>query len=241
MTGLHAIAWRSLRARPLRTVLTSIGVALGVAVLYAGLATNAGIDAAVDRAVATMVGSADLRVASFGEGGLSEAAVDAVETAPGVAVAAPTLERRTYLGLDLFGPGDALPAPVSVVGVVPVAEARLHDLTVAQGTALPDDAASLAPVALVSATLAREDELRLGDTVEIQGPAAPVVVEVIGILAGDGPWSGVTGRAVVVPLGVAQAAFDTTGVTRVDVGLDAGASTSSVIAALDVARIFAPI
>ena len=240
MTGLHAIAWRSLRARPLRTALTSIGVALGVAVLYAGLATNAGIDAAVDRAVATMVGSADLRVSSFADGGLSEAAVDAVEAAPGVAVAAPTVERRTYLGLDLFGPGDALPPPVTVVGIVPAAEGRLHDLTLDEGTALPDDAASLAPVALVSATLAREDELRLGDTIEIQGPAAPTTVEVVGILAGDGPWSGATGRAVIVPLGIAQAAFDTTGVTRVDVGLDAGTSTSSVIAALEASIVDGP-
>ena len=74
MRGLNRLAWRGLRARPLRTGLTMAGVALGVAVLFAGLATNAGIDAAVDRAVATMVGSADLRVASFGEGGLSEAA-----------------------------------------------------------------------------------------------------------------------------------------------------------------------
>ena len=240
MTGLHAIAWRSLRARPLRTALTSIGVALGVAVLYAGLATNAGIDAAVDRAVGTMVGAADLRVSAFGEGGLSEAAVDAVEAAQGVAVAAPSLEQRTYLGLDLFGPGDDLPPPVTVVGIVPSAESRLHDLALEDGVALPDDPSSLAPVALVSATLARQDELVLGDTVEIQGPAAPTTVEVVGILAGDGPWSGATGRAVIVPLSVAQAAFDTTGVTRVDVGLDDGTSTSSVVTALEASIVDGP-
>ena len=72
MRGLHGLAWRGLRARPLRTSLTTIGVALGVAVLYAGLATNAGIGAAVDRAVGTMVGRADLRIAAFGETGLTE-------------------------------------------------------------------------------------------------------------------------------------------------------------------------
>ncbi|MBA2299605.1 MAG: hypothetical protein H0W22_02410, partial [Chloroflexi bacterium] len=61
MRGLNRLAWRGLRARPLRTGLTAAGVALGVAVLFAGLATNAGIEAAVDRAVATLVGRADLR------------------------------------------------------------------------------------------------------------------------------------------------------------------------------------
>ena len=32
------LAFRSLRARPLRTILSGLGVALGVAVLFAGLA-----------------------------------------------------------------------------------------------------------------------------------------------------------------------------------------------------------
>jgi putative ABC transport system permease protein len=240
MTGLHALAWRSLRARPLRTTLTTIGVALGVAVLYAGLATNAGIDAAVDRAVTTMVGKADLRVASFGEGGLSSATVDTIEALPGVAVAAPTVEQRTYLGLDLFAPGDALPAPVTVVGIVPAAEAALHDLAIGAGTALPETASVVAPSALVSATLAREDGLRLGDTLEIQGPAAPTTVEVVGILAGDGPWSGATGRAVVVPLAVAQAAFDTVGVTRVDVALEPGTTAATVVDGLGAAIVDGP-
>ncbi len=110
MRGLNGLAWRGLRARPLRTALTTIGVALGVAVLFAGLATNAGIEAAVDRTVDTLVGEADLRVAAFGETGLSETTYDTIAALPGVAVAAPSLERRTYLGLEQFVPGDILPA-----------------------------------------------------------------------------------------------------------------------------------
>ncbi len=64
--------------------------------------------------------------------------------------------------------------------------------------------------ALISATLALEDGLSLGDPLEVQGPGEPLTVRVIGILAGDGPWAGPSGRAVVVPLAVAQAAFDET-------------------------------
>src|SRR4051812_33540115 len=111
MRGLHGLAWRGLRARPLRTSLTIVGVALGVAVLSAGLSTNAGIGASVDRAVGTLVGRADLRVAAFGETGLSMDSLAAIADAPGVEVAAPSLERRTYLGTGLFGPGP-LPDPV---------------------------------------------------------------------------------------------------------------------------------
>ena len=80
MGGLNGLAWRGLRARPLRTGLTVAGVALGVAVLFAGLATNAGIEAAVDRAVSTLVGQADLlgpgrplRTLNFGRRGANTA------------------------------------------------------------------------------------------------------------------------------------------------------------------------
>lgn len=229
MRGLNGLAWRGLRARPLRSALTTVGVALGVAVLFAGLATNAGIDAAVDRAVTTMVGRADLRVASFGETGLTEATVATIAATEGVAVSAPTFERRTYLGLELFAPGDELPPPVTVVGILPGPEAALHDLTLAAGAALspPDE-----PSALVSATLAREDGLTLGAALTVQGPEAPMTFRIVGLLADDGPWGGSAGRVVVVPLAMAQQVFDETGITRVDLGLAPGASAVAVTSAL---------
>ena len=82
MGGLNGLAWRGLRARPLRTGLTVAGVTLGVAVLFAGLATNAGIETAVDRAVSTLVGRANLRVAAFGEIGLSRDTLASIAGTP---------------------------------------------------------------------------------------------------------------------------------------------------------------
>jgi putative ABC transport system permease protein len=226
--GLHGLAWRGLRARPLRTSLTTIGVALGVAVLYAGLATNAGIGAAVDRAVGTMVGRADLRIAAFRETGLSEETRLAVTAVPGVEVAAPAFERRTYLGTGQFGPGP-LPPPVTIVGIDPTLEPRIHDLTLSAGAALPADGMT---EALVTATLAREDAITVGDRLGLQGLDAPVYLRVTGILAGDGPWSGATGRAVVTNLPVAQSVFGADGLTRIDLELADGTEPTTVIEAL---------
>ena len=223
MGGLNGLAWRGLRARPMRTGLTVAGVTLGVAVLFAGLATNAGIEAAVDRAVSTMVGRADLRVAAFGESGLSEATLATIVATPGVAVAAPAFERRTYLGAESFGPGDPLPPPVTVAGIEPAAEAALHDLTLSAGTVLTGDPGE----ALVNATLAREDGLAVGATIDIETIDAPVHLRIVGILAGDGPWAGGGGRAVIVPLETAQAIFTSEGVTRIDIG------THSAVAVTD--------
>ncbi len=237
MRGLHPLAWRGLRARPLRTLLTTTGVALGVAVLFAGLATNAGIDAAVDRAVATLVGRADLRISSFGEAGLTDDTVATIAGTPGVAVVAPAFERRTYLGLDRFAPGDELPAPVTVVGIDGDTEGRLHDLTLAAGAALarPEERS-----ALVTATLARQDGLAVGSELTIQGPAAPMPVRVVGILAGDGPWGGVSGRAVIIPLETARTAFLDDGLTRVDIDLAEGTDPAAVVDAFEAGLLTQP-
>ena len=232
MRGLNALAWRSLRARPLRSALSAIGVALGVAVLSAALATNAGIDAAVDRTVATLVGTTDMRVSAFGETGLSAETVELIAGTPGVAVVAPAIERRTYLGAELTGPGDTLPAPVTVVGVDPLLEPRLHDLSLLEGTALPAANGTDASDALVSATLARADGLTLGSEVTVLGAGEPATLRIGGILAADGPWAATGGRAVLVPLAVAQAVFDAPGVTRVDVGLADDADPAAVTRAL---------
>ena len=224
--SLTGLAWRSLRARPLRAFLSTVGIALGVAVLFAGLATNAGIDASVDSTVRGLLGRADLRVAALGEGGLSAETVRTIGSTPGIAVAAPALERRTYLQAVVPGAvGAALPPPVTVLGVDPATEALLHDLPLIAGSQLADPDESSA---LITQGLAEQDGLHLGSLVTVQSAGDPVTYRVVGILAGDGPITGAFGRTMVVPLRTAQAAFGQTGVTRVDIGLAEGVDTSAV-------------
>ena len=91
MRALDALARRTLVARPLRTILTIVGIALGVGVLVAALVVNAGLDAAVERSVRDQLGRTDLRVAAFEERGLSPASLAALTTTPGVAVVAPEM------------------------------------------------------------------------------------------------------------------------------------------------------
>ncbi len=120
MRAANALARRSLLARPVRTVLTVIGIALGTGVLVAGLILNAALDAAVDRSVADIIGRADVRVAAFEEQGLSSESVTVVATTPGVATVAPSLQRRTYPLAS--GASATLPAPVTVVGIARAAD-----------------------------------------------------------------------------------------------------------------------
>jgi putative ABC transport system permease protein len=222
--SLNGLAWRSLRARPLRATLSILGVALGVGVLFAGLSTNAGIESSVGSTVHDLIGRTDLRVAAFGERGLSPATVGVVADTPGVAVVAPALERRTYL-VPGFGTADTLPPAVTVLGVDPTAEAALHDLVLVAGSSLQllDE-----PSALITERLAAQDGLSIGSPISMQTTGDRASYRVIGIIAGDGPLTSAFGRTVVLPLQTAQGLFDTTAVTRIDIGLAPGASAVAV-------------
>jgi putative ABC transport system permease protein len=226
--GLSPLAWRGLLARRVRSALTIAGIALGVGVLYAALATNAGIDASVERTVRDMVGRADLRVAAFSDRGLAAATVDAIRGTPGVAVAAPAVERRTYLQA---APTATTPRPpVTVLGIDPGLDPRVHDLAIVAGSALarPDE-----PSALITERLSRDDGIGLGAEIVLQGAGAPTPLRVIGIIAGDGPLVGAIGRIVVVPMQRALETFALDGPSRVDLVLAPGASATSVTAVLE--------
>ena len=244
MTGLGRLAWRSLRARPLRTSLSVIGIALGVAVLFAALATNAGIEAGVSRTVDDVMGRSDLRVGAFEEHGLSPASLAAIRATPGVAVAAPLLEQRTYLQRDpLATPAPsagAYAAPVAVVALDPAidgAAGGIHDIRLASGLGLP---AGNEAEALVPAAFARDLGLELGGSVTLLGVNGPVSFKVVGLLAGGGPDPTTAGRTIIIPLAASAALFGSRGASWVDVTLASGYTVDGVAAGLDQRLTFEP-
>jgi putative ABC transport system permease protein len=233
----NALARRSLLARPVRTVLTVIGIALGTGVLVAGLILNAALDAAVDRSVADIIGRADVRVAAFEEQGLSSESVTVVATTPGVATVAPSLQRRTYPLAS--GASATLPAPVTVIGIARAADPAVHDRRLAEGAPLgtgDDDGA------LVSAELAREDGLGVGSTITLLGDPAvdPIVFRVVGVLAPTPADPDPARRSVVVAIEAAQHLFATDRVTAADVLVAVGADPAAVTAELEQRLTFEP-
>ncbi len=228
MRRLSSLAWRSLGARSARSFLTIAGVALGVAVLFASLSAGSTMDAAVDRAAADEMGRAVLRVQALEERGFSSAAVHAAEQAVGVSVAAPALERQTYLAVSPSQTASAkLPAPVTVLGIDPVREIALHDMPLASGRLLT---ATDGQSALISETMASQERLGVGDSISLNGTVAagPQPFRIVGIVQGDAPVPDAGGRLIFVPLASAQTLFGTTGVTRVDLGVQAGTSVNSL-------------
>ncbi|MBP1705422.1 MAG: hypothetical protein H6Q36_1161 [Chloroflexi bacterium] len=242
MGAIHSLARRTLFARRARTILTILGIGLGIGVLVAAVVTNASLDAAAASTVRERLGNADVRISALEERGLSPASVAAAAAAPGVAIAAPQLEARTYPRLSATGGGAALPDPVTVIGVDPVVDPKVHARPLSAGSGLPADRAD---VALVSEALARDDGLVVGETITLEGAAdaKPAVLTVTGIVAATG-GPDPAGRNVVVPLATAQALFqpgDAGGrVSRVDVVAADGADPSAVEEALVAALALEP-
>jgi putative ABC transport system permease protein len=217
--GLDRLAWRAIAARPLRSLLTIVGIALGIAVLSASLTLGAALDQAVDRTVRDMVGRADLRVSGFLESGLSEESVSTIVKTPGVLDAAPVIEHRTFpFGTAAGGTAEA----VTVLGIDPASYLRLHDLPLASGTSL---GGSTEPIALITETLAAEDGYVVGGKLSLLGSGGTTELRIVGILPGVGPIPG-SGRTVVVPIDLARVTFGLHGATRVDLHLAPGAYQS---------------
>jgi ABC-type lipoprotein release transport system permease subunit len=182
--GLGRLAWRSLWARPARSILTLVGIALGVGVLFASLATNDGIDRTIDRTVRDDLGHADLQVAAFAETGLSDATLAAIRGTPGVVVAAARIERPTFIATPI-GTGPAIHPPVTVLGVDPARDHLIHDVAGSADLGTPAGTSNGAK-ALISRLLATEDELSIGSSLTLQGIGEPAAstVTVVGILPG---------------------------------------------------------
>jgi putative ABC transport system permease protein len=230
--GLRPYAWRSLAARPWRSLLTAVGVALGVAVLTAALVTSNGLDRAIDRTVEDVAGTADLTVSAFGETGLSADTIERLAALPGVAVAAPVIERRTYL-LPSLDAGDWAADPVAVLGVDPAIDGRVRAQRFVVGTGL---GSRTAPEALISQSFATASGLTVGDELQLFGAAdaAPDAgrFTIVGVVAGDGPVAGAAGRVVVIPLERAHALFDIDGAGRVDLVATSQSALDGIRAAL---------
>ena len=208
------------------------GVALGVAVLFASLSAGATMDAAVARAAADEMGRAAVRVEALEEHGLSRDSLAAIAGTAGVDVVAPALERKTYLAASpSLSPAAEPPAPVPVLGIDAVAEPKLHDLPLSGGRLLTSaDSGN----AVITETLASQERLRIGDSITLNGGSTgPAAFSIVGIVSGDGSVPDAAGRLVIVPLASAQALFDMTGVTRVDLSTQPGVTASDLIGHLE--------
>lgn len=226
MLLIRWVTLRSLRTRPLRTLLSAFGIVLGVAGLLAIQITN---QTALDSLTALFAGTAgrtDLIVTSARENrqGLPEKFLRRISDSPEVAAAVPSLQVKTSLGSSS---GDAtMPfsmlgfdmGGVQMYGIDPAIDQEVRDYTLVSGKFLQPG--SKAQEIVLVKSFADDNDLEVGKRVDLVTPNGLEEFEVVGLLAKEGAGQINNGTFGVIPLSIAQNLFNRTGeIDQIDIVL----------------------
>lgn len=209
---------RSIRSRPARLLLSTFGIVLGVAGILAIGITNQTALSAVTRLFADTSGKSNLAVVSTAseDKGFAEKILPRVAASPGIATVIPVLHIQTLLaedatpeqiGLSLFGASTG--GGLTLYGIDPEADQQARDYQVVAGRFLSDDL-NADEVVLVD-SYADEKDLKVGDSVEILAGQGVEKLQLVGLIAKEGPGQLNNGNFGVLPLRTAQRLFDRDG------------------------------
>ncbi len=218
------LALRSLRAHPLRSLLTALAIALGVAMVLAAAIIG---QAASERASALAEASGpriDLDIFARDQKPFAENTLAVIRANNGVEFASPSLS----LDASVSNLAPASPLSLSLLGVDPAAYQALRQPALADGTFLSTDNAIVIPAAL-----AVRNGWRTGDALQLGVGDRVAQVQMGGRLKSEaGPALGAT-PAALVPLAIAQQLADAPGqIDHIEIQLRAGANLEKTRAEL---------
>ena len=211
-----SLAWRNMRSRRGRTLLTLLGIILGVAVVLAIRITNESTLASIRNVFDRATGSASLLVVARNpnQETLSEDALERVADFPGVETAAASLIANSFLAaeadsweLQFSVQGVAEGSVLRVYGIQPESEAQVHVYELTAGRLPEEDTYEAA----LPETYAQEKGLTIGDDLVILTPGGTERLRIVGLLAEEGAALNNNGQAVFAPLAAVQEIFQRQG------------------------------
>jgi putative ABC transport system permease protein len=214
MIRSFSMAIRSLLARPLRTLLTTLGVVLGVAVILAIGITNGSTMEAVTRVFTDASGKAHLTVvnANTRDHGFPVSVLRQVQGVDGVQTAVPVLLGQAVLGNDA-SPGElgismlgTTGGGLIIYGIDPALDIRARDYKVVAGSFLTPDSDRY-EIVLVK-DYADDKEIRLGNEIELATSRGSSSLKVVGLISKEGPGLLGNGAFAAIPLGAAREIFE---------------------------------
>jgi putative ABC transport system permease protein len=207
---------RSMRARPMRVLLSIFGIVLGVAGLLAISITNQAALDSITRLFEDTSGKIDLSITASGnQQGFREQALRTATTVNGIRIAVPLLKAQTLLadkvppgqlGLSFFGTSAG---GLALQGIDPQVEPLAREYTITAGRFLSSQTDAYEIVLVES--FADENDLEVGDRIEILTPNGVERLELVGLMAREGPGLNNNGSFGVVPLRPAQQMFNRIG------------------------------
>jgi putative ABC transport system permease protein len=195
------LAWRYLRGRGIRTLLTTLAVVLGVTVIFGLNGLLPAFLQAFNRNLLSSAGTIDVTVTSTFNEQFASSVVDRVSRVPGVAVATPEIQRIVPLPQKSNVPAASQVAQINVVGVDPPTATKVRSFPIVSGRML---AANDANTAVLSEDLATKLGIPLGGTLDLPSSVGTTKFTVVGFLS-TATLPG--GEQVFVPLASAQQLF----------------------------------
>lgn len=207
---------RSVRSRPLRTLLSMFGIVLGVGGVLAMGMTNQAAMVSIERVFEDASGRTDLSIISTSSSqGFSEQTVRKVSSVSGVKSAIPLLKAQTVLaenappgeiGISFLG---ASAGGFALNGIDPALDPLARDYRIESGRFLSGEDTAY-EIVLVE-NYAAEEDIEIGDRISILTPNGVERLRVVGLMAREGPGLTNNGSFGVVPLQTAQRMFNRLG------------------------------
>jgi putative ABC transport system permease protein len=175
LRSFHSLALRQLKTRPLRSVLTALGVVLGVGMVFGVLLLAGTIRATFDEVIDSAWGQTDLIVMGEGSGTMPAATLDHIRAVDGVRNAAGMVggmfTRLEPDGTPVEGPkGQLLIAGYETKGYQPYDFRLVKGRRIASGLEM-----------MVEQNWATEHGYRVGDRVSAAGPTGETKLPIVGI------------------------------------------------------------
>ncbi len=189
--------------RPVRTLLTIVGVALGVAAFVSIQTANREVLKSFENTVATVAGSASLEIVG-GDLGFDETLIRLVRSVPGVTSAAPILEVAARLRTGPHG-NESL----QVVGLDLLDTSSRQAFRIREGASPVDNLEQLvaADGLFVGQDLAEEWGLAIGSRIHVVSGSRETTLHVRGVIEAGDTARSVWGRIAVMDIAAAQHAF----------------------------------
>ncbi|MBX7074808.1 MAG: FtsX-like permease family protein [Pirellulales bacterium] len=221
--SLARYSLRELRGRPVRALLTLLGISIGVAAIVAIWLTVGTTRSAYREMFTTLAGRAELEIVAEGSGRFDAEEVATLARVPGVRALVPNVQSHTALatGNGVVG--------VLLLGIDPRLDQLARDYTFAEGRQVAGD-----DEIVLQAGFARDSGLKLGDRVRLLSPRGSREATIVGLLAAQGAAAIAGGNVVFVTLSAGRAmhGFSEQEANSLAVVLDEGASVERVEQAL---------
>ena len=215
MLLVRILTLRSIRSRPLRTLLSTFGIVLGVAGMLAISITNLTAMESITELFEGTSGKSSLIIsnADTSASGFAGRTIRRVSNVAGVAELIPSLQIRTVLAdeappaemeFNFFGTSMG---GLSLYGIDPLRDTEARTYNIVAGDFLAEDNPDAYEVVLVE-TFAADNDIQVRDSIELLTPNGTEKLRVAGFMAKEGPGQMNNGAFGVIPLKTAQKLFN---------------------------------